>query len=84
MDVKQAVTAARQHFSDVFEQEATLEEVWFDDHENVWCITFSLRRPDPGSWRDPIGATKLHYKTVRISDADGKPISIRNRDAAAA
>ena len=33
------------------------------------------------AFRDPLGLkTNIKYKTVRISDRDGKPVSIKNRE----
>ena len=49
MDVKEAVRKAKHYVSDVFADEApgdlTLEEVVFDDEENVWRITVGFFRP---------------------------------------
>ena len=90
MDVKEAVAVAKRHFKEVFADETggppTLEEVWFDDSSNVWCITLGIRRNEPASFRDIMNGpgANVHYKTVRVSDIDGKPISIRNRDPLAA
>lgn len=86
MDVKQAIATAKQHLSDVFADEMMsppqLEEVWFDDSEQHWCITL-------GFWRKPtapmVGSfANRDYKVVRLSEANGKPVSIRNRELSAA
>jgi len=86
MDVKQAVATAKAHFNIVFADEEigdpTLEEVWFDERRKVWCVTIGIRRDVPSrSLLEPFTRqSQIYYKTVRISDKDGKPLSIRNRD----
>lgn len=87
MDVKEAVATAKKYFAEVFEGEGsppTLEEVWFDSEKGEWCITMGVLRQAPSSKIfDPLGReNSTHYKTVRISDETGQPISIRNREAA--
>ena len=85
MDVKQAVSSARSHLVEVFSDELvsppTLEEVWFDDAEGQWCVTFGLKRSRPGA---ALGALVLpfDFKVVRLAEQDGKPISIRDRSIA--
>jgi hypothetical protein len=82
MNVKQAVASARQHLVEVFSDEITsppsLEEVWFDDDESQWCVTFGLKRSKTSTG---FGALVLpfDYKVVRLAATDGKPISIRDR-----
>lgn len=86
MDLKAAITTAKQHLMDVFVDESVtspqLEEVWFDEVQSQWCVTL-------GFWRKPtnpmIGVlANRDYKVVRIDALSGKPISIRNRDLSAA
>lgn len=86
MDVKRAIEIAKQHLADVFSDEAMsppqLEEVWFEDADQVWCVTL-------GFWRKPAGPligtiSNRSYKVVRVSDTSGKPLSIRNRELSAA
>lgn len=90
MDVKEAVAIARNYFENVFEEEgigkATLEEIWFDDQKDEWCITMGVRRQLPTSTiLDPLRReTLVDYKTVRISDKDGKIVSVKIRDIEAA
>ena len=94
MNLKQAVAAAKDHFVAAFADEGnlkpTLEEVWFDDMEKVWHVTLGTRRPDPysptGPLSDPLGLRELGltadhivYKEVRVSDVDGKVLSIKIR-----
>jgi hypothetical protein len=85
MDVKQAVSNARSHLLEVFSDELvsppTLEEVWFDDDERQWCVTFGLKRTRAGA---ALGSLVLpfDFKVVRLGEQDGKPISIRDRSMA--
>ena len=85
MDVKEAVHLARKYFAEIFMDEAaraTLEEVWFDDRQKHWCITLGLRRAPQYNLGGLVAG--IDYKTVRLQDADGHLISIRNRQADAA
>ncbi|MCF6199006.1 MAG: hypothetical protein L3J67_06330 [Hyphomicrobiaceae bacterium] len=95
MDVKEAVTTARAYFEEVFEDEGidtpTLEEVWFDEQNDIWCVTMGIRREttspanSPASMLEQIqGLASVKYKTVRISNKNGEAISIRNRETEAA
>ena len=85
MDVKEAVKIAKLHASEVFEGESIrIEEVWFDDKTSEWCVTIGLQRTEPESGLDSVlskrPSSRMHYKTVRISD-DTKVIkSVRNHD----
>lgn len=93
IDVKEAVKIAKDYAAEVFAEEnlalPTLEEVWFDDSSDEWCVTVGLKRQDAEA---PLQIGTVfsrkqflsEYKTVRISDADGLPKSIRNYDSAAA
>ncbi len=83
MDVQQAVSSAREYilaiFSDELSDKPTLEEVWFDDNEREWCVTFGLKRSAAKAFGSLV--LPFDYKVVRLSDTDGKPISIRDRSA---
>lgn len=90
MQVQEAVARAKELIKEVFSSENIrnlgLEEVEFDDRENLWSITVGFSRP----WDAPANAlAKLRpedpqvgrsYKVVRISDATGEMISIRSRN----
>ena len=40
MEPKEAVEAARRYFAQLFsEDEPTLEEIWFENDDEVWCVT---------------------------------------------
>ncbi len=84
MEPREAVALAKKHLLELFSEEKidapSLEEVWLDESANEWCVTLGLRQADI-AFRDPLGLkTNIKYKTVRISDRDGKPVSIKNRE----
>jgi hypothetical protein len=62
----------------------TLEEVEFDDKAGSWSVTIGFSRP----WEDGTPTTALGFmpkkrdsKVVRITDADHRIISVKNREA---
>lgn len=90
MDVKEAVNLAKEYTKDLFASEQIsnlgLEEVEFDDHSMIWNVTIGFSRP----WDTPINtfaviaqqisSPKRSYKVVRIDDASGKVVSVKNRE----
>lgn len=91
MDVNEAVMHAKQHVLQLFATEGVenigLEEVEFNDVNSTWSITIGFSRP----WDQPQSTAfaaisgrllypKRTYKVVRISDADAKVISVKNRE----
>jgi hypothetical protein len=87
IDAKQAISIAREHFSTLFEGEAqgrpTLEEIWFDDAEKVWCVTFGIRHRSVGASPFTMETRQTaDYRTVRVTEG-GKPLSIKLHDTAA-
>jgi len=83
IEAEEAVAAAKTYFVELFSEQATLEEIWFDDQTHEWCVTLGVKRqPNPASigmlalGHDPAHA----YKVVGIRDTDGKPLSAKNRD----
>ena len=96
MDVAEAIRVAKQYVTHVFAdepiQEIGLEEVSYDDSSNVWNVTVGFTRP----WERETARTRrtslylnpdLHdprarrtNKRLLISDRDGKPVAIKNRD----
>lgn len=85
MTPKEAVAAARAFFADNFSEPATLEEIWFEDTSNVWCVTFGIRRRTVKTSGDLLGFNQavkeaVDYKVVRIRDKDGSFVSILNRE----
>ena len=88
MDVKQAVEIARSYLQEVFGNELMspprLEEVWLDEDSGVWCLTFGFYRK-PDDLTKVIGTFSTYsYKVVRVDDKTGKPLSIKDRERAAA
>lgn len=89
MEVKEAFIAAKQHVAEIFDDEQItnlgLEEVRYDDGKQKWEITLGFFRPWNAD-RSPLAAwagdpaARRTYKVVTISDADGKILSITNRD----
>lgn len=88
MDVKDAVAAAKRYVADLFAQEGVsnlgLEEVEFDEQAGEWRVTIGFSRP----WDSVTGWAALTtapvnprraYKVVRISDATGAALSVKNR-----
>lgn len=86
MDIKQVVEVAKAHLIDVLGGELpaseppTLEEIWFDAKRKNWCVTLGIVRRT-----SPVAGLRLpEYKTVRITEDEGKLVSIRNREFSAA
>ena len=88
MDVKQAVQAAKQYVSELFEGEPItnvgLEEVVYEDESDTWEITVGFSRP----WhrKNPLTAAERlaspferSYKVVQIDDKSGKIESLKDR-----
>jgi len=84
MDAKQAVAAAREYFVDLVGVEPSVEEVWYDTSNKIWCITFGRSRmllDSPSSLILPGGRREvIEYKIVRVNDDTGRPISLLNRE----
>ena len=84
MTPKEAVAIAKQQLVDLFAGEnllpPTLEEIWFDDGQASWVVTLGVRRADDdGKIMGRLGLKDI--KVVRISNADGGIVSIRDRFA---
>ena len=89
MDVKEAVRTAKNYVAELFADEGTeyigLEEVTFDDAENVWKVTISFYR----AWdRQCLSALakgefpdwkKRSFKVVHIDDHTGNIVSMTHR-----
>lgn len=92
MDVKEAISRARDYLGMVFADEniseVRLEEVSFDRDEKSWMVTFGLLRPSVRAQQNAFEATfgtlplKRSYKIVRIPDAGDDLPSIRIREFA--
>ena len=90
MEAKQVIALAKQHLTELFADELTtsptLEEIWLDERSNEWCVTLGVRRPTNHVEQDWLrglgskGRTVPDYKVVRVSDKDGKVVSVLNRE----
>ena len=94
MDVKEAVKAAKQYISEVFDAEdiadVGLEEVVFDHETRDWKITIGfsrswlVRKPLPESlFEGPFGRseqiTDRSYKVICIDDETSEIVSLTDR-----
>lgn len=87
MDVKEAVSVAKKYVHDLFGEEKIanlgLEEVIFEEKSKSWLITVGFSRPwdAPNTYGGilPAGDPKRSYKVVKISDADQKVLSVKER-----
>jgi hypothetical protein len=89
MNVKEAVSVAKDYVADLFIEEKIvdlgLEEVEYDDSQHVWNVTLGFSRP----WnnRNPLvtfsnsGLPKRDYKVVKVSDTSSQVISIKQHKA---
>jgi hypothetical protein len=88
MEVKEAVALAKRHLQDVFADEQIsnlgLEEIEYNDSQDMWSITLGFSRPwdsGQGGVAAAIGIPrKREYKIVRFSGKDKKVWSIKNRE----
>ena len=91
-DVKSAVRAARNYFSDLYENvvDVRLEEVELTDNERHWTVTLSgLFPPPPPTVDDPAFATVMSgvfgaprervYKTLTVDARTGEVQSMKIR-----
>jgi hypothetical protein len=95
LEVSEAIRTAKKYVLQVFADESILdvglEEVSYDDSSNVWNVTVGFTRPWERARTRVPSALYLNpdahdprkrrtYKRVLISDRDGKPVAIQNRD----
>lgn len=85
MDVKEAVKHAKHYAAEVFAEEGVrkirLEEVFFEEHKDLWKITLGILREEA----DVIKVLKpfekqLDYKVIKIHNSNGKLESIEMRN----
>jgi hypothetical protein len=98
MDVKDAIKAAKAYVREVYGEsenisDLSLEEVEFDDSSGQWRITVEFSRPISSGLRtralellealgDSAAPRRRVQKVVLVSDADGKFVAMKNREAA--
>jgi hypothetical protein len=88
MDVKQAVTIAKDWLYDVLKDEGItnvgLEEVDFDEDEGVWMITIGFSRP----WNTTKNAltvisgepaTRRAYRVIKVAEPNGTVTSMTRK-----
>jgi hypothetical protein len=90
MEVKEAVAVAKRYTQELFAdediQDVGLEEVDFDYSRSVWNITMGFSRARVPIDAPPFGNLLTpkrwvrSYKIVRISDKNGKVLSVKNRE----
>lgn len=89
MRVDEAVAKAKAFIREVFADEEVsqirLEEVEFDDNENVWLVTLGLMRPVVNRLdRLPSFVSesplKRSYKVVKVADEGGAIPSVKIRE----
>jgi hypothetical protein len=92
MDVKEAVTAAKNYIKYIFADEGVanlrLEEVEFDEADKIWNVTLGLLR-EREVFSNPTATEALlsklggtldrEYKIIRIQDNTEKVLSVKNR-----
>lgn len=87
MNAREAGRKAKQHIAELLSDENIteigLEEIEYEDEENIWLVTVGFFRP----WhkgveeRNFLGEPRLSrsYKVVRL-DAKGEVLAVRHRD----
>ena len=86
MEVKNAVAMAKQEIGNLFAEEGIsdlgLEEVEYDDAENMWLVTIGFSRPWDelkGPFDEFAGAKKRRdYKVVRIVNSTDGTYEVRS------
>ena len=77
MNMKDAVTAAKQHICDVFAADAPhsirLEGFIYDDHLMVWSLTIGFAPSSHAHGQEP-----RISRIVRVSEANKSVLSVRN------
>lgn len=84
MDVKEAVKTALEYVQEMFGPQAinlALEEVDYDEQNDIWLVTVGFSRPWDRSGTVVFQGTPVHryYKVVRVRP-DGNVASVKHRD----
>ena len=94
MNVKEAAQRAKQHIAELVTDEDVqnigLEEVEFDGNSGVWRVTVGFSRPWDRLDESPYGSVTEIFggqrkrvrdmKVVAVDDADGRIVSVKNRE----
>jgi len=84
MDMKAAVTVAKQQINNLFAVDAPrdvrLEGFLYDDHLMVWSLTIGFAAAS-GNTEEALnsGRQLRRYKVVRVSEADKSVLSVSDR-----
>ena len=82
MDAKKAAKAAKDYIIDLFADERILhvglEEVKFNEQQDIWEITIGFYRPWNRNLQIP-NLDERSYKIVHIKDEDGQVVSVTHR-----
>ncbi len=88
MDVSDAIRTAKDYVNSVFKDDGIadigLEEIEYDHADDAWSITIGFVRPRGNPHNplaevlDRVAANRL-YKVVKIANASGQPLSLKNR-----
>lgn len=89
MNVKEAVSLAKQHLLDLFADEKLtnvgLEEIEFNKSADEWVVTLGFSRP----WDEPRNTLaaiaqaphlRRTYKVMRVSNGSGEVVSMKTRE----
>lgn len=90
MEVQEAIRLAKGYVTEVFGDEKPtnvgLEEIEFDDADQIWNVTIGFSRPMlnvKSAVANLVGEDPMRqrtYRVVRIRDDDGKMVAIKLRD----
>ncbi|MGH7045568.1 MAG: hypothetical protein ACREE2_04160 [Stellaceae bacterium] len=80
MDLKAAVSIAKQQVNDLFApetpQNVRVEEFLYDDHLGVWSLTIGFALPEQV---EDASAQARRYKIIRVSEAGKSVLSVKDR-----
>ncbi len=80
IDIKDAVTTARENFDKLYQGgalgEVLLEEAELSEDEKFWLVTFSFDW-QPNSGTASLGPGDRRYKVLRIDAQEGRMISMK-------
>ena len=97
MEATEVISIAKEYVAKLFEGDRAinigLEELSFDDDAKIWSVTIGFSRPWDRHEPPPLAAIAYGwaeqkpkprtFKTIEISDADGKILGMNHRPIAA-
>lgn len=90
MNVKEAVQIAKAYIADIFAEEHVakigLEEVEFEPETGTWLVTIGFSRvwDTDSALVTAIMSSQRAYKSLKIDDADGRVLAMKDRTPQAA